>query len=144
MGMAFYYAKLFFDRRTTDEDAEKVSEFLRKLKVAEDDWQDTRSKDEWPALWERNKEVFLTLGILPELNLKPPMNELAGQLDSPWIDDDWYIFNADDFVAFSGEVWHFADWDDLGQALINLTGAVEFKWLSDEYIEYYDILRRSD
>lgn len=138
MGTAFYYGKLTFEsEQAAQENLEIVTEFLHKLAEAERDWHNSRRKSDSQGLWLRNREVFETLGIPEDIEVDECMNQFAGKLDSPFTCGDENIFLYANEIRFSGEVWHFAEWDYLGAALRKITPAVKFGWISDEYVEDY-------
>lgn len=158
MGEATYYMTVRF--KSPEEAAEKmpsIEQFLLRVAECADAWQAHRphAKEEAVKADERLREtypdVFEILGIVPPQEEQEEgqnwmgLNYLAGQLDSPLGEHsmgDGYVFTKGNEVRISGTVWHFADWDGLQNAMIEHFGAVDARWLSDEYVpvDYHDML----
>ncbi len=47
---------------------------------------------------------------------------------------------AERCIYYCATVWHFADWDPLMDFIVQKFGAVNGSWLSDEYMDPFDLL----
>lgn len=47
---------------------------------------------------------------------------------------------VDNAIWYSAYVWHFADWDPMLDFIKRRYGAERYTWLSDEYVDYFDLL----
>lgn len=153
MGSAMYYGKLEFGTPGEAESAlPGVTAFLKEMHDAYTEWQLVRGEGHdkvahtltdgqitYLTLRKQFRRLFDDLGLPqdPPRN-DPSLNCLAGQLDSPYEQDGWGIKKDGNLIRFCGEVWHFADWEDLGKALVKRFGAKEFDYVSDEYASEED------
>lgn len=151
MGEAIYYMKAVWNTPPEAEEAKpKVEEFLNRMHQAEDMWRETRNEGDHQAAYEALKSQFPE--VFEVLHITPPgdpghydwrgLNFLAGLLDSPYDEECWEIEHFDNEVRFSGEVWHFANWDPLAGALKETFGAKLSGWVSDEYVypDFYSLI----
>lgn len=150
MGEARYYMKALFESPEKAEAAvPEIEKFLKRMAEAADEWQGLREhgdsveaqKETNAKLRARYADVFEGLDIPTPADDKPgewgSLNYLAGELCSPaeW---EFEISSCGDVVMFSGEVWHFADWDRLGECLKTKFGAIITGWISEEAgADYY-------
>jgi hypothetical protein len=143
MGEATYYMKARFVV-LNEEKKEEIKKFFIEGSRAEDFWQDNRGKEPswfWKEFSEKFPEVTDYLlsqdGIGNDCN-----NSLAGLLD---FGDEDTIDSQMEFegniMRYSAYVWHFANWDPLCGFLIKRFGASICDWLSDEYVNYFDLLQ---
>lgn len=138
MGEARYYGRLAFETpQEAEERADQVEEFLKRVREAEDMWQEVRGgKRGDDQLRKKFPDVFEKLKLKrPRGNTPDYCNYLAGELDSPFGEDDYEFTVNGNEVRFAGTVWHFANWESLMDALMEMTGAVKSGWVSDEYID---------
>jgi len=147
MGEAIYYMKAKWpSAKAANEVAPKVEEFLIRMAEAENRWQETRNggteaeasrRVEFPDVYSALHLEIPTKGIFAG----DYSNYCAGILSSPY-GKDCYDFEVEgDEIRFCGEVWHFADWGPLANALKETFGAISAGWLSDEYeVDYYDLI----
>ncbi len=146
MGEARYYAKVKFgSEKQAQEALPKIEAFLKRVSEAENDWQSNRNggKESDDVRRQKFPEVFEYLKIETPENDRPPdySNYCAGLLDSPLSHDDGEIFIRDNYVLFSGTLWHFAQWEPLMLAMKEHFGAIDAGYVSDEYAEpdYYSL-----
>lgn len=75
-------------------------------------------------------------------------NDLSGKLGFGDVDDEdetesLLIYDLDEvYIGYSAMVWHFAEWDHIFQFLCRETGGEEYNWISDEYVNYMDLVQR--
>ena len=146
MGEAIYYAKVKFESQEKAEEAlPKIEAFLKRMREAEDRWQETRDggkaaddarRQEFPAVYD-----FLKLeSPEPRAGIDADYsNYCAGELSSPYGSEAWEIQVIDRAVCFCGMVWHLAGWGRLMSAMVEHFGAIAAGYISDEYAEpdYY-------
>lgn len=142
MGSAYYYLKATFPKSLKEKNKKALENFFLEIVKAGDWWQDNRDgKDNF---WTEFESQFSTTALyLKSINLfgKDYGNGLAGKLSFGAEEDiENNLFIEDDLLKYHAEVWHFAEWESLGNFLKSHFGALSFKYLSDEYIDCYDIL----
>ena len=119
---------------------EAINDFIKEGQRAEDWWQENRGSDQG-EFWPKFKEFFpLVYEMLDDIQLagKDCNNALAGTID----------FGSESEQAgcdagtlyFDALVWHFADWNILAHFLEKKFGLTNARWLSDEYVDEYDLL----
>jgi hypothetical protein len=160
VGEAVYHLKARWpDAKAAKVALPKVRKFLTDMAKAYEDWQDHRgfplvprgekAKPKAPADYfkvtfpKKHKKVLDMLGIVLHPEDDPSMNQLAGKLDSPIslnaAGDDCIQLQGPIIYIF-GEVWHFADWDPIANALTAHFGAKAANWISDEYANVADLV----
>lgn len=156
MGEATYYMKIKFKTSRLAIDAlPKIREFLHQGAQAHDYWQLNRYKyydknhpkynettvDSNFQFWENLRNKFpIIYEYLSEMDLSDDYNNaLAGLLD--FGDEESInrsIFVRKKYVLYSARVWHFADWSYIGKYICAHFGALDFKFISDEYLNPFN------
>lgn len=143
MGEATYYLIAKFE---TEEEAELAEARARvvfdDLVEFENDWQKIRGDSERPVK-ERHGELlkehplvakFIKLPDIVETD--PNMNYLAGKCEM----NEYYVMHRNGTAIYlSCTVWHIATWDNIENFFFQL-GAEEAGWLSDEYIDPFEMV----
>jgi hypothetical protein len=155
MGEATYYCKIFFEsERAAKVALPKVEKFFKQGIKAYNYWQKHRdSKTTAAQFWIDIDKKFPEIGNYlryAKLYGGDKNNKLAGQLDFGSMDDlsnlgvnkserdsEWAIW-------YSAMVWHFADWNKIMEFIVKRYEAEEASWISDEYVNYFDLCRRGD
>lgn len=140
MGMARYYMKVKFRNQKAAEAAlPKIAEFVEEGKKAETYWQSHRGQAHKDTFWAGFTEQFPTVTeMISDLVGGDHNNALAGAID--FGDEDDVPRMGDGCVLYTAYVWHFADWDRLGNFMVEKFNAEGAPWLSDEYMEPFDLL----
>lgn len=144
MGEAIYYLKATFESEDKAKEVfPKIEKFLDDAYDLYKDWQNNRPSDEEEAkkadslLREKYTEIFQLLNLNYPANYCN-LNYLAGKISVPHEEcRELYVDN--NTIKLSGEVWHFADWDNLADVFYAY-GADTVRWLSDEYIDPWQLL----
>jgi hypothetical protein len=146
MGTATYYLKA---NNGTPEKMKQIRKFFLEGCKAEEYWQTNRDHiddGKRVSFWMPFKKQFPTvskyLAFIKRLD-GDCNNELAGVLDFGCKEDiqENFAFNAErEEIWYYAEVWHFADWDVLIRFLENEYGLKNVRWISDGYIEPFDLL----
>jgi len=168
MGEAIYHLKARWpDAKSAKAALPKVKKFLIDMAKAWGDWQNNRGfpltpRGEKPkpkpaadyfkvTFPKKHGRVLEMLGIVLHPEDDPTMNQLAGKLNSPVrlphgkkstakeFKDEWIQLQGP-IIYIHGEVWHFADWDPIANALVEHFGAKTAKWISDEYANVGDLV----
>jgi hypothetical protein len=144
MGTAGYYVKMNNGNKET---MEKIRLFFLEGCEAEEYWQNNRDMNEGKqvSFWMPFKKQFPTVSkYLKFINLldKDCNNDLAGNLDFGSYQDiqDNFQLKDNGEIWYYAEVWHFADWNVLIKFLEHEYGVTNARWISDEYIEPFDLL----
>lgn len=151
MSTAIYYMTVRFSSEAEAEEAQpKIDGFLHSMTDAEGWWQSHRHEDGFEEEFRRQfSDVMSILDIPPapsETNAGvtrvDASNWYAGKLCSPYTDDrsgDCFVDGTT--VKIRGEVWHFADWNPLSNAMVETFGARNAGWVSDEYYtpDYFEL-----
>ena len=155
MGEARYYTKIFFD---TPQDAQKavpkIQKFFKQGFKAYDFWQKRQETENRDKLWNQIDKKFPEVGnYLRTVQYKnfntgefeiaygnDPDNALAGLLDFGDKNEIELMRVVDNAIWYSAYVWHFADWNPILNFIRKRYGALRTEWLSDEYIDPFDLL----
>jgi hypothetical protein len=144
MGEATYYCKA---NGCTEEKITDIHSFFHEGAKAETYWQKRRDMEYTGArekFWDGFKIRFpIVMEYLKfsKLAFGDCNNDLAGKLDFGHDDEIDNSFSLrGDTMYYSAYVWHFADWNPLGKFLEHKFGLRNFRWLSDEYINPFDLL----
>lgn len=155
MGEARYYTKIFFD---TPQDAQKafpkIQKFFKQGFKAYDFWQKRQETENRDKLWDQIDKKFPEVGnYLRTVQYKnfntgefeiaygnDPDNALAGLLDFGDKNEIKLMRVVDNAIWYSAYVWHFADWNPILNFIRKRYGALRTEWLSDEYIDPFDLL----
>ncbi len=155
MGEAMYYTKIFFD---TPQDAQKavpkIKKFFKQGFKAYDFWQKRQETENRDKLWDQIDKKFPEVGnYLRTVQYKnfntgefeiaygnDPDNALAGLLDFGDKNEIELMRVVDNAIWYSAYVWHFADWNPILNFIRKRYGALRTEWLSDEYINPFDLL----
>ena len=146
MGEAMYYCKLFYKTKWAAKDAlPVVQDYFRQGAAAYEFWQTNRSQAPskfWPEFEKQFPEVVRYLASA-ELRDGDCNNKLAGMLDFGSINDVESSFSLQGReIWYRAEVWHFANWGPMLMWICNHTEADSYGWVSDEYTEPFDLIRR--
>jgi hypothetical protein len=144
MGTATYYLKA---NGCTKEKFEGIKAFFHEGVRAEEFWQNNRdmeNQNKRENFWGTFAVHFpIVSKYLDSLGLydRDCNNDLAGHLDFGYhnaVDE----MKCDEYgiLWFNAEVWHFAEWDGLCRFLESEYGLENARWISDEYINPYDLL----
>lgn len=143
MGEATYYLIAEFE---TEEEAElaeaRARVVLDDVVKFENDWQKIRGYTDRPVK-ERHDELlkkhplvakFIELPNIDETDVN--MNYLAGRCEM----NEYYEMRRNgEAVYLSCTVWHIATWDNIEDLFFRL-GANEAGWISDEYIDPFEMV----
>lgn len=139
MGEANYYLKVIFPHNVNKQ---KVYDFFVEEEKAYYYWQDNRgSEKETVVFWKEFTTQFpIVTKMLNEFVGGDKNNPLAGErsivapgncLEYRWEGEVLY---------YCAEVWHFASWDRLCNFLYSEFQADFAHWLSDEYVNLWNLL----
>jgi hypothetical protein len=143
MGEAMYYMKA---EVATPENVKKIKSFFREVERSQDYWQKFRDMEdagERELFWQGFKSKFpktydyLTVAGLAD---KDCNNELAGQIDFGSGDEIDSMELRGETIYYRAYVWHFSQWDNLMRYLVFKFQLMNPRWLSDEYINPFDLL----
>ena len=143
MGEAGYYLIAVFDDEKSAETAMNYAKYiLMDLAKFEEDWQNIRMNRAMPVK-ERHK-MLLKKHPLTAKYIKLPrpvesdrsMNYLAGECE---MDKDFELEREGNQIRLYAYVWHMASWDNVRDLFYKL-GAKVVDWMSDEYVDIFDIL----
>jgi predicted nuclease of restriction endonuclease-like (RecB) superfamily len=154
MGEATFYLKMQLPKRKkTEVIKQQIQKFFEEGRLAESYWQEHRElertgkrEDFWKEFQVKFPQVYkyFKLGFLAD---KGCDNALANALDfgsQDEIVDHVMVVNVKrkriKELWYHATVWHFADWDLLMAFLKDEFGLSRGRWLSDEYIEPFDLL----
>lgn len=141
MGSAYYYMKVKFPSGSAALKAKpKIDKFFTEVSEAYDYWQDNRHGDPKPFWAGMKKKYPQTYDYLSNMGLvgKDINNGLAGLLSFGKEADKLRV--RGDEVWYMEDTWHFADWGPLRDYLMLRFKASDAKWISDEYIEPFDLI----
>jgi hypothetical protein len=146
MGEANYYLLAEFESEDDAKFAERCARvILAELVAFYDEWQDIRTKTH-KTVAERHKLLlkkfplvrkYIWLPSPPKGREDPAMNYLAGYCD---VTCDFELSSEGRYVKLHDYVWHFANWDNIAWLFYRL-GAKKVVWYSDEYMDFWDVLR---
>jgi len=152
LGEATYYVKA---QNCTIEALENIKKFILEVSEAQDWWQDHRDMEvagKRSTFWtEFEKKFPLTSKYLKcvkgygsdtVLFGGDCNNDLAGHLDFGDAGDveNSLELDPDGEIRYSAEVWHFAQWDGFAKFLQSEYGLTNVRWISDEYMNPFDLL----
>jgi hypothetical protein len=155
MGEATYYCKIFFDSNQSAEQAlPKIKAFLKQGVQAADFWHKYRDTTNHEKFWQDVDREFPEIGnylrtaevtSFHDKKVRPAFggdhdNDLAGLLDFGDESDIDRMSVYGNIIRYSAYVWHFADWDPMLDFIKRRYGAERYTWLSDEYVDYFDLL----
>jgi hypothetical protein len=155
MGEAVYYAKIKYKSpKAAKEALPVITELFHQGVDAANYWQNNRGEPGEGFMGRRGGKT--QNNFWKEFENKFPMvadylkfskkfggdknNALAGQLDFGEHEDIENIRVDGEYVLYSAEVWHFANWDPLLNYVVKTTKAIKQSWLSDEYANIFDEL----
>ena len=148
MGSAFYYLKATFPKPLKKKEKDTITTFFLEGAKAEIWWQDNRGRKDVKNFWIEFEKQFPTVCLylkFMKLFGKDHSNGLAGKLDFGTEEDvNNNLCTEGISLRYHAEVWHFASWDGLGAFLKSHFGAIDFKYLSDEYLDPSEILEMKD
>jgi hypothetical protein len=146
MGEATYYFKA--DNGNLEK-LTRIKAFFSEGMKAENYWQNNRDLETTGhrlQFWETFVNAFpLVSKYLDSIGLydRDCNNDLAGHLDFGYDGEhdleNFYLTNTGE-IGYSATVWHFADWNGLMNFLESEFGLTNTRWISDEYIDPFDLL----
>lgn len=143
MGSANYYLKARFP---VDVDKEKLYAFFVEGEKAYNYWQNNREQPkETVVFWKEFTTQFpIVSKLISDLVGGDKDNSLAGELSiiapNHCNEYGWVNKNTSEVLFYCAETWHFASWDRLCTFLCTEFHATSANWLSDEYVNLWDLL----
>ena len=141
MGEATYYLKARFkSEQALTALMPEIRTFIEQGIRAEGFWRENRGKSPevfWPLFKEQFPQVTEYLGDLVGGDCH---GSVAGLLEFGQPDDLNGLLQSGAVLLYNAYVWHLADWDRFEAYLKKKFGAINVASLSDEYVEYYDLL----
>lgn len=150
MGEAVYHYKATFRSDALTEELQgRLRAFHIEASKAYDYWQDNRDiePDLVENFWQVFKVKFPTMYEFMKLEAlagDKSLNKLSGMMSWGTEEDADNLSFHGDIARYNANVWHFADWEKLGAFLKYKFGAIEFKWISEEYANVADMLDDDD
>ncbi len=134
MGTANYYMKCRVDKKHMP----KIRKFFKQGYEAEIFWQENK-KEKSSSFWNTFSKKFPDIfRMLKEYGVAETDN-ISAFLNFGYEEKKPYWSNG--IMFYSAEVWHFANWDIIAQYLKKHCGVTNVKWISDEFINFFDVLR---
>lgn len=144
MGIATYY---MMADGCTKEKLDKIKAFFSEGFKAELWWQNHRDyerEEKCNQFWTEFDHKFKTVSKYLKFIGKHDgdcNNDLAGYLDfGNEYDIEEHFECVGETLRYYAECWHFADWDPLMMFLEDEFELTNARWLSDEYINPFDLL----
>jgi hypothetical protein len=140
MGEAVYYMKV----KVAEDKVDSIKAFFTEGVNSYEYWQDNRGKT--PAeFWSGFNEQFpVVTEYLQSIGLDTEQGDCnngpAGKLCFGELEDIERLSYDNGVMAYSAEVWHFADWRGIASFLEAQFDATKVKWLSDEHTSFFECL----
>lgn len=145
MGSAYYYLKATFPKPLKKKEVGAITKFFLEGSEAEYYCQQNLNLDKSPEnFWLEFKKKFPIITLyLQSIHIFGGGTEyLSGNINFGSDIENLYINGPS--LTYYAEVWHFATWDPIGNFLISHFGAINYKYLSDEYLDPIEMLEQEE